>query len=269
MRSLKKLPQISDVGAGNSITIRVPVGKTIDRIFLNYANVTLAQMKNIRLELNGNLHSEYKTAEDLQKFSVDYFQRNNETDRLVFDFNQDDVLKTVEEGRFFGLGTAGLSTVTITMDIDAAATGVTLEAYAETSAPTPPGWLSKFRNWNFSASAAGILEIDSLPKPAGASIARIHVVSAAAINSAVFEIDGTKWIDAPKSVIDGQLKDYGRTPQAGALTLDFVLQGDIKHAVPMLDGKTIQDMRLKLDMAEAGQVTIYVEYIDQWTPNGF
>ncbi|WP_432459407.1 major capsid protein P2 [Agarivorans sp. QJM3NY_25] len=260
MRSTDSLGFVSNVQPGTTATVRIPVGKTIERLHLDLTNLAPADLSNIRLELNTDLVLEYKDGAQMESLNVAYFVRNKESNRLTFDFKQDDILKTVEEGRFFALGTQGLTTVQLKMDIASSVTDPRIEVFAETVVGTLPGWMLQNKRLHTSSSVAGTFEIDSFQIPAGAMIARLHIYKPEGdISKATFEIDRVKLFEAPKRIQNGILRDYGRAPQDNHFTIDWVLDGDMFHGVKM--SKAIQDMRLKLELDSPGQVIVNIEYM--------
>jgi len=59
-----------------------------------------------------------------------------------------------------------------------------------------------------------------------------------------------------------------RDPQiADSAVIDLILDGDIKHALPLT--ANIQDFRLRCEAASTGQVEVMIEYIDLWGANRF
>lgn len=52
VRNFPQLPSFSNVSASNTATLELPIGRTFDKIHVNYSGVLLAQMKNIGLEVN-------------------------------------------------------------------------------------------------------------------------------------------------------------------------------------------------------------------------
>lgn len=268
MRSFEPLKKIENVVAGATATLQLPIANTYDRVFLQLVSgVTKAQIKNIKIELNGRLVSDFKDAaavEDIDK----YYGRNIEADILALHFNEDDLTKIQQEGEFFGLATYGLTTAIISFDIDEAATAPVFRAYAEKSEPFPAQgqWLKKTRKYPFSV-AAGMNEITTIPRPAGASIKAIHIKKADVVGAELV-IDNVKWFELPKAINEQMQKRYKRTPQAGYLTLDFCLQGKLtSEGITLTDA--IQDMRLRVDCTTGGTVDIIVEYYDRFATNGF
>ncbi|MBU2871974.1 major capsid protein P2 [Colwellia sp. E2M01] len=289
MKSLKQLPTIANVAAGNNVSIMLPVGNTYEAIHLHYSGVTAAQLKNIKIEANNRLISEYPSGTRL--ISMDsHYSRTQKSGVLIFNFNRPELHK-LGDTRFFGFDTnrsQGITTANISIEIDAAASAPVLTAYAQTvqSVQGVPNYLTKVRRMFVNVSAAGTFEIDNIPKPVGASIAAIHLYmpdvgdensdGLCEITKAELLVDNTNWHDlsASKAAVFQQLN--GRTPQVSDSTvIDLILDGDVQHALPLSykdssgNQLPIQDMRLRCEAASAGQVELMVEYIDVWGAGRF
>jgi hypothetical protein len=279
MKSLKLLPTIANVAAGNTVSVNMPVGNTYETIYLYYTGATPAQLKNIKVELNGRMISEYPSGERL--VSIDnHYKRNQTSGCLTFNFNRPE-LHVLGNQRFFGLDTnasQGIQTAIISLDIDAGAAATTLKAYAQVvqSVAGAPNYLTKVRRFIVPVSAAGQFDIDTIPKPIGANIAAIHLYMADGadgdalcdITKAEMLVDNVNWHDLPANIAANIQTANGRVPQVAESTvIDLILDGDITNAL-VLTGN-IQDFRLRCEASGVGQVEIMVEYIDVWRAGGF
>lgn len=272
MRSFEQLKKIENVGSGQTASIQLPIGPTYDKLRFKLGNVTPAQCKNVRLELNGRLISNYKDFAEMQLIDA-YYGRRVEAGFVTWHFNEDDVLATLEAGRFTGLATMGLQIATITFDIDGAAVNPSVQVFAEKSAPFQAAgqWIKKHRTYPFPQGAGEFSEHTTLPakSAAGANIKAMHVIKSD-ITDVELIIDNTQWFQFPKDVNEEMQKDYGRqvrrVPQAGMFTLDFILQGDFGNTLPLTAG--IQDFRLKTKATTDGSVNVAVEYYDKFTMTG-
>ena len=261
MRTTVKLPSFSNVAAGNTATLELPIGRTYDKIHIAYTGVTLAQMKNIRLEVNGKAILEFKDGQALADYNK-FYKRNTANGILDLHFKRDE-LKTLLEARMFGLGTMSgasgvISNVTLRIEIDAAAAAPTLEGYAIQSDKAEIGYITKVKNFPVALNT-GVTEIDKIPRPASASIAAIHIVTAAVITKVELEMDSLKAFEGGKTLIEKIQVDHGRSPQAGRVTLDFVLEGDMLQAIPLAG---LQDLRIRVYTDDAAAATVVVEYFD-------
>lgn len=269
MREFSPLNNITGVSAGGTASLTLPLGNTYEKIHFQLANVTAAQIKNVKVELNGRLLTEYATLQDLITEN-DYYKREKIAGFATLFFVRPEIKSalnpTLVEQRFFALGTKGLSLAQIKFDIDGAAESPSVKAFAEKSAPNVPGWLFKRRSYRYNI-AAGTNEIDNIPKPKGSYIALIEIKKAG-VTETEFLVNNNKWRDRmPKELHDLILKQGGRVPQAGIHAIDLMNDGDAFGAL-MLD-PAIYDMRLRIDCDEAGQGEIIVHYFDNYATSTF
>jgi hypothetical protein len=275
MKTLKQLPTIANVAAGNTVSIGLPVGNVYEAIVLYYTGATAAQLKNIKQEVNGRMVSEWVNGVRLESMNAHY--NRAATDGALTIFLNRPELHQLGDRRFFGLDTnssQGIQTANISLDIDGAAEATTLKAYAITtqSVPNVPNYLTKIRRFIVPVSAAGQFDIDNIPRPLGASIAAIHLYMADGadgdalcdITKAELLVDNVNWHDIDASIAaDFQAATGKRTPQtADSTVIDLILDGDIKHALPLTNA--IQDFRLRCTASAVGQVEVMVEYVDLW-----
>jgi hypothetical protein len=274
MKSLDQLPTIANVGAGNTVTVNLPVGNVYERIFLYYTGVTAEQLKNIKLELNTRLVSEWPDGARL--LSIDaHYDREAISGVLIFNFTRPE-LHELKQRRFFGLDTSasqGITLAAIQITIDAGAAAPVLKAYAEKSTAVQgvPNYLTKIRRFIVPVSQIGQFDIDNIPRPKGASIAAIHLYmpdgadgdALCDITKATLLVNNVNWHDIDAVTAADIQTIYKRTPQtADSTVIDLILDGDIMQALP-LDEK-IQDFRLRCTSSDVGQVEVMVEYIDLW-----
>jgi hypothetical protein len=280
----EKLPTIANVAAGAKVSINMPVGNTYETLYLLHSGVTLAQLKNIKLEINGNLVSEWTDGNEIVSLDAHY-GRYQEAGILAIHFKRPE-LEVLEKQRFFGLDTHpayGMNTVTISIDIDSGATAPKLEAIADKTqsigpinGKVAPNWLTKLRRFVVPVSATGQFDIDRIPRPQGASIAAIHLYMPddgdagddCQILKADIKIDNTSWHDIDASFAAKLQKANKRNPQTTqSAVIDFIRDGDMTNALYLRPD--IQDMRLRCEAASAGQVVVLVEYVDTYSPTGF
>lgn len=269
MREHSPLNNLTGVSKGGTASLTLPIGHTYDKIHFKYAGVTAEQIKNVRLELNGRLLTEWSSLADLIKEN-DYYGRQKVAGLTTLHFVRPEIksaLKpTLVEQRFFGLGTTGLSLAQIKFDIDQAATAPDIKAFAEKSTASAPGWLFKRRAFRYNI-AAGVNEIENLPRPKGSYIALIEIKKAG-VTSTEFLVNNVKWRDKiPAELHSLILKQGGRVPQADTYAIDLMNDGDVFGAL-MLD-PAINDMRLRIEADSAGQAEIVVHYFDDFAKSTF
>jgi hypothetical protein len=255
MRPTKRLPSLSNVGAGQTATLNCPVGLTYDRIDFEYSGVTLAQMKNIEVVVNGKPVMTFKDANRIKALN-DYYRRSETTGFLTLWFARPEQ-KTVQEQRLTALGTADVSTLAINMDIDAGADNPVIVGYAVQSEPAPLGAFIKVREFQFDSAVAGDFEVSTLPK--GPRILALHAFKADIDNLEV-ELDSQKVFEGSKTFIQSVQKSYGRFPQTALAThFDTALEGDLSQALVTAGA---QDMRFRFGLTSSGAVGVLIEYLD-------
>ena len=272
----------TNIAAGNLIPINLPVNTTYETLVLDLTGLTKSDLKNIRININGNLVSQFKDAAQMETIDK-YYGHKIEANKVVFHFLD----RSFDDPKYqsaLSLGTAGdrVQSVDVTFEIADSVTGSPkIKASAVKSSGTTPGALRKVRSFPLSVSA-GLSEYPDILRPNGARIKAIHVFKDEDDTSHVeLEVDKKLYIETSKSDIETVQKLYGREPQAGMYTLDFSLQGDMYEMFKIpsqyieteqgqrVNPHFIRDMRLRMENETAGQVFIIVEYVDVWNPNGF
>lgn len=273
-RSMKTISTISAVVAGALVTITLPLGRTYDQVLVGYTGVTLAQMKNVRVNVNNDVIQEFKDGQALADFNK-YYKRNSVAGTLDFYFKQPE-MKTLAEQRMYGLGTANgipqtaeqvplmpaVTSVTITFEIDSGASAPNITCSALQSDPAPLGNIVKFKRYPMSFNA-GTNEIDNIPKNFDARIKAIHVMTAATIDKMTTLVDSTEIAELKQTLVEKIQVDHGRAPQTDIYTADFTMEGDMKQSLPLLG---VRDLRLRVECAAGTTASTYgevvVEYFD-------
>ncbi|MDE1323868.1 major capsid protein P2 [Vibrio aestuarianus] len=256
-RRLKKLPSLSNVAKGSTATLELPRGLSYHQVILQYAGVTLAQLKNIRMEVNGKVFQTYKDGLELDLINEHFTRGKAENGFCVLHFARPELDDLLQQ-RTFALGTEDISTLVLRIDIDSAATAPVLEAYALQGQQMPMGYITKLKSYPVSYATGGTHELDKLPTPATARIAAIHLLTDK-VDHAELEVDGNIAFQAPKALEQKIQKDAGRTPNAAKFTMDFIKENDTAQA-QVLAG--VQDFRIRMNLTEAAAFNVLVEYLD-------
>jgi hypothetical protein len=262
-RITRELPSWSNVTAGSTATLELPKNLSYHLIHVYFSGVTLAQMKNIRLEINGKPVKQWADGNRLNMENTHYGRGAATADCLPIFFTREE-LATLDQRRVCAIGTEGVQTLTLLIDIDAAATSPSLDATAVYGPKAPVGLYTHIVEFQKSSSVSGEVEIDNIPMRKGAAIAAIHIYKTD-VTSAKLEVNGGIVFDMTKTGAAKLQTDYGRTPQSSdKMSLDFLLEGDLAQAVQLAN---IDDFRLKVNIATAGSFTIGVEYLEQYMSN--
>ncbi|EOW9187383.1 major capsid protein P2 [Vibrio cholerae] len=261
-RTIRKCPSFSNVAAGSTATLELPLGLSYQAILLNFSGVTLAQLKNIRIEADGKPIKKWADGVRLNAENKHYQRGDATADTLPIYFTRKEFLELAQQ-RLFALGTKDVQTLSLLVDIDGAATSPALKATSIRSLNADMGYITRIIEFKHSSAVSGQIEIDNIPRRVGSAIAAIHIYSAD-VTECALEVDGQVVWEMTKAQAAKLQADYGRDPQSTTkLSLDFMLEGDFLQAIT-LDG--VQDMRLKPVLSQAGNLDIVVEYLEQYNP---
>ena len=261
MRISRKMPSLSNVAAGSEAVLNLPLGNTYDKLMLEYSGVTLEQMKNIRLEINGKVVQQFKDGQRVIDINTYYGRPADDAGLLTFWFVRPEMLE-LKDQRLTALGTLDIKTLALRFDIDAAATAPKVTAWAVLSERKPLGMITKIKTFTSSVSTSGEQEIDNIPRgnfENGIRIAAIHAFKSDILKG-ILELDSRVAFELPKTIAENVQRKYGRSPlTAKASHFDFVLEGEIVQSITT---KEVQDFRLKLDHNAAGSTDVVVEYLE-------
>lgn len=258
-RNTLRMPSAQGVAAGQTATFRLPIGRTYHTLLLTYSGVTLAQMTEIRLVINGKTQRRI-TGGSWQDTLNKFVKHSAAAGVLRIDLDRSRMrLKQGEEYTAIGTGVANdpqeITTMSLEIDIDGAAAAPAMSLKAVQSEPTPAGMISKLREFSYNPAAAGDFEISDLPK--GDLIGRIYFRKAG-INSVKIERDGFTAFErtaAENSLIQ---TDGERTPQADVFVFD---PSELGFAGEQLATAGVQDLRITVNVAAGGAMPVVVEYI--------
>lgn len=261
-RITKKMPSISNVVAGSTATLNVPVGRSYERLTFAYQGVTLAQMTNIKVIVDGKTIQEYPSGETLQKTNA-YYGHEDGNGYITLFFARPE-MATLEQRRYTSLGTADVGTVQVMFDIDAAAANPVISCTAIQSEARGLGSILKVKRFPMASAVAGQIEIDKIVK--GPTIRAIHVFDVDGVNNTKptaleIEINSNIVYEATATLAEEIQKQHGRVPQADVCHAEFTLEGDYFQA---LSTAKAQDLRIRPTLAEAGALEVIVEYVDGW-----
>ncbi len=264
MRLTTRMPSLSNVAKGGTATLNMPIGRTYERLILTYAGVTRAQMRSIKVVIDGKPVMEWADAEQLAALNA-YYGRHDASGQLTLWFVRPEMTELAQQ-RVTGLGTGDrqgngrVSTLQLEIDIASEAENPTIRAHAIQSDQAPLGMINKVKRFTYSSATAGQFEIDNIPK--GPRLMAVHLhKDADDVSRVEVEQNSRKILEGDKSLIQYLQRESGRKPQAKYLALDWTQEGDIYQSI-VTDPRTIQDQRFRLTLDSPGQVEILVEYLD-------
>ncbi|MFK5948521.1 MAG: major capsid protein P2 [Methylococcales bacterium] len=260
MRKLVKLQSIQNVSAGSKATLSLPVGLTYQSIKLLLTNVTLAQIKNIEVIINGKTIQTFIDGLEIDAMNKYESLAASANGFLTLYFARPS-MHSLRDQRITAIGTQDVATFSLSFDLDAAVVSPIVEAWATQTDPEPLGLIRKIKRFPLNMGA-GLNEIDNLPR-GGARIQRIHLKKAD-IELVTVEIDSVKVFDQTNAVITDTQAEYGLTKQSGYTHLDWTQDGDLSQALATVypNRKSIQDFRVMATVTAAGNMVAIVEYLD-------
>lgn len=258
----RKMPGFEGVAAGQVATLRLPIGLTYHQLFISYSGATLAQLNGIRVIANGEVIQKITEVSVLD--SINQFDgRAAAAGVIIVDFERFGMItRAGREVTALGTGDPAdptpITTLTVEVDIDAAAVSPVLSAKARQSAPKPSGLILKRKEFSYTAAAAGVFEIADIPK--GPLINRVFFGNHAARVFTSMTIERNNFIVFERSTAENNAIqiDGIRTPQAGYVVYDPTEDGYGSEGLSTYDAA---DLRFKLQVTNAGAIPVIVEYI--------
>jgi hypothetical protein len=253
--------------AGNTMTLRLPIGLTYHQIYTEYTfsdgccAVALADaVDQIRLVVNGKptwsiLASELDTRNQ-------YLSRAAAAGILTLDLDRYNLrTRTGEEFTSIGTGFAGdatpVTTLAIEMDIAAGVASGTLLSRSRVSEARPLGLFLKLRRYVEAFGGSGEFEIADYPK--GDLINAMYFYeSANDIDRLRLERDDFVMFDRTKELNSRIQSDGVRTPQTNLFVYDTTEDG---NGSDQLVTRNVNDLRWFFTLDGAMTLTTIVEYI--------
>lgn len=280
MRELVKLPSLSNVAPGSTATLRLPLGKTYDAIFLR---ATVADgdtmpdqgdaLKNIEVNINGKPIRSYGDDAELHRLNAFYgagamsdagLDAGSPAEHVHMIRFDSPHFRTIAGRRVTSLGTKDVQSADVQAEIPAdAPASFTLEAYAIRREPEKMGAIVKVKRFPVSFATAGEQDIDSIPR--GPRIAAIHLHDLEGsdnVERVRVEADSRTIYDQPRDLarfVQSENIDDQRVPSTDWTHIEWTGDGDPARA--LRTGK-LSDFRLRLDLANPGSVVAVVEYLD-------
>lgn len=269
LKVTRRMPAFDTQTAGQTATARLPIGLTYHQLFVIYAGVTLAQMNEIRIVANGETIQRWATGGG-KSGGTRLDEQNQSEGRaaaagiLTIDFDRYNLrVRAMEEATRLGTGLpaqdpAPVTTLTLEIDIDAAAIGTAMTTFAKQSVPDVSGIIKKLRVFNRATGGTGEFEVDDLPK--GEVINKIYnQFSAGAVDNLKIEVDNFLAFDRSAALNNKIQTDGVRVPQAGYYIFDPTEDGNGAEGLTTLG---VSDLRLIWDqITAAATYVLSVEYL--------
>lgn len=267
-RIFTRMPTPEGVSAGGQALAKMPIGRNFHDMWIRYAGVTLAQLPEIRIKLNGKVVHRYSAQDRDAMNKFNGLAAANGW--LVIPFDRIGLKTRAGEEEFkIRTGTRAENGVKIDsfhveIDIASAAAAPELEIWATQSAVDPteapgPGAVLHCTPFTRSAAGAGELQVSDLPFGGETSVYLNRTyIKTANLTKLRIERDTYAIFERPKALNEAIQVDGERTPQAGYVVFDTTEKG-YGGSMVVLAGAS--DFRYMLEMSGAEQVTFWPEYV--------
>lgn len=266
MRRKVLLTSVSNVAAGQTASIDLPVGRRYFAVYMLYkgnaAQATIdADITEVRVILNGKVQRRFSGA-DLNVIMA--------TRGFAFQLGLIPILfaeprrRTWQGEEGLAWGTKGVSTFRIEVDISGAAVAPTLTATAEVDdLNVPIGTIVKWYKEGFNSAGAQVVNITTLMKRD--TYDAIHIRSALATAIKV-TVDSLEIADLTRTLCDFYARRRGFVQQANTLSLIFADSDQVTDGLPMIretqDGIIpVQDFRVDVTASGAGALPFVIERV--------
>lgn len=269
-RITTKLPSWDGVAAGQTATLKLPIGRRYHELMIPYSGATLAQITEIRVRANAKIIHRYSATDrdTMNKFD----RRTAAGGLLIIPFDRRGLLqRDAEEETALNTGSKGkdgseIVNLTVEADIDAAAVTPALatpRAITSDRLPGGPGTVMMVDRQTRNASGAGEYQLGdiSFGTPDRLALNRTFFkLSANDINSIRVSRGNYDIFDRTKAQNERFQTDGVRTPQASWHVYD-PSEGGYGGELVQLAGYA--DFRYILDMSGTASLTVYSEFIGQ------
>lgn len=267
-----KLPLIQNIGPNQRATIRLPLGRTYNKIILFCAgNINASLLSNIVLKVNQGEKQRWKSQAHLQARNA-YNKGAADAAILTLNFLEKDAhdLASQTLGTYAMTAEAGVQDAVLEFDIgnyvNSAASVIT--AIAEVDVPSANRLI--VRNRYQQKTLAGAVE-ESINIPSGLNgeqLKRMFIFGTLAlIDSVRVRRDDSDEFESISVAQNEYIqKEYGKTPQAGLMVIDFIVnnvQSDMLNTAQIMGpgGKPqlVQNLDIRMAVNGAGTFDIYTE----------
>lgn len=247
---------VKDVAAGaTDAYIQLPTGLTYDVILVKLTNCTPAQFKNVRVQAGTDHPQRFRDGADLTDINKHFGRRTNTASGYLHFYFLRPEMKDYIERRMTCFGTSDINQARILFDIDAAAAGATVEAWAVRSPAQPSGLMTRITPFKETFAAAGDMSMKDIHKAVRGRVAAVHLKKSD-ITAAKLELDTVPIWDLPRTEAVELSNTMDRDPQANWTVLDFIEEGDANSAAPL---QGVQESDLTVTIGTSGVVEGYFE----------
>lgn len=258
---IKPIPRIGEVTRGTQFPVRLKIGPTYEYVdFYLMGGLTLAQMRDITVEINGKPIQTWRDGAQLQALNKYYRRPESDRDDMVRLWFYCPELETLEERRNFALGTADVDTAVITIEIaETAPEGANLEMSARTTFPQKLGVIRKVKQFPQTFAQGGEQDIDKIPAR-DASIIGMHMQTTA-VEKVRLQLDSLEVLRGSVARLHDNYSEV-TTAQPGFAHICYSPRAMPQDA---LSTEGVADFRLSLELSGAATFPLIVEYVDTWS----
>lgn len=270
MRTIR-LPQVQNIGPNQRASLRIPLGATYQKLYLQLGgNILASLMTDIVLRLNNREFQRWATMPDLLAFNAHKGNRTAGTQFVVLDFTErlarDEVGMTL--GTVAATEEAGVQDFTLefTLGTYTVTAASIVTAWADVEAPSANRIIQRVQFMQRTIAAAAE---ESVTVPFGKTGAQLKrwLVRHVNLTSVRIRRDGVDvYEDLPVAFANERLQDFGRTPSAGYHMVDLMpdsLQSNALNTAIVLgpDGRpaTVQNLDTRVRVSAADTLTMYLE----------
>ena len=266
-----RLPQLQNVAPNQRVSLRMPLGVTYQKIYLQLGtNILTSLMTNIVLRINNKEFQRWATAADLVSGLNAYKGNLVNASYLVLDFTER--FARDELGLSFGTVAAtleaGVQEFTLEFDLGAyvqVATSI-ITGWADVDVPSSSRALQRVQ-YAQKVIAAAAQEQIFVPFGANGYLLKRIIFKHVNLSSVRIRRDGVDiYEDLPISIANQRNSDFGRVPQAGYFVLDLMpdtLQANALSTAKLIDAQRneslVQNLDIRLTTSAADTITYYTE----------
>ncbi len=273
MRVEIKIPNTTAVAANQPATWSVPIGLRYHSFQLAYSGITLAQMDQIRLNVNGETIHRYT---GVQRDKLNQFDGRAAAggiltiplDRFGLYRQDGEEMTALRTGVADKLGKI-INKVEIEIDVNAAAAAPAIAINA-TASDNPsgigPGIIQRVLSYNRNFGASGVVEWADLPKATEGS--KYQVINRAAFfasNITNMEVsrDNKIIFQRTKALNDRVQLDGVRVPQSGLFVIDPTCEGYDFEGINLVQGNgaAYADFRYLPTLSSGENIAALIEYL--------
>lgn len=268
-----RLPQLQNIGSGQRVTLRLPLGVTYQKIFFWLGtNILTSLITDIVLKINNKEAQKWNSAADLiTGLNAWRGQFTSNTSFFCLDFTERRARtrEALEMGTIAAFAQAGVQDMTLefTLGTYTPVAASTIEAWADVDPLPSANRLIQRVQVQQRVIAAAAEEQIYVPYGASGYQVKRLIIKNTALTSLRVRRDGDEQYESLTVARNNQRsQDYGLVPQAGYFVLDFMpdsLQSNAFNTAMILgtDGKPkpVENLDIRATVSGADTLTIYTE----------